>query len=117
MRQRKPSLSHWRRAVMAVSSGKPCAIDGGTLAGSEIDFQLVIKIAKMFGLHVPDNLVAPADEVIERCEGRFKNETFPKKFSPSASGRCRAAGRLAHRLGASLSDPTRNLGGSICRRR
>src|SRR5262249_30150165 len=36
--------------------------------------------------------------------GRFKNETSPPKFSPSRSGRCRAAGRIAHREGASLSD-------------
>jgi tripartite-type tricarboxylate transporter receptor subunit TctC len=30
-------------------------------------------------------------------------ETFPPKFSPSGRGRCRAAGGVAHRVGASLS--------------
>jgi hypothetical protein len=50
-----------------VLQGNRAPIDGGTLAGSEINFQLVIngEIAKMFGLHVPDKLVALADEVIE----------------------------------------------------
>ena len=41
-------------------------------------------------------------------------ETSPPKFSASGRGRCRAAGRVAHRMGASLSDAAGALDRRLC---
>ena len=49
--------------------------------------------------------------------GRERHETSPPKFSASGRGRCRAAGRLAHRVGASLSDAAGAHDRRLCRRR
>src|SRR5262249_3091440 len=87
--------------------------DPPVLQLSKFEFVIKPQTARLLGIEVPNALQLLADEVIEGREarGRLKNETSPPTISTSGRGCCRAAGRLARGMGASLPDAASDNGG------
>src|SRR5262249_20772102 len=82
-------------------------LGGAVLAGSPADFgKLIAEETEKWGKVIRAANIKPESKIASRASREDRYEPPPSAISASGRGRCRAARRIAHRAGASLSVAT-----------